>query len=316
MKIKFSIIIPIYNAEKYLHECLSSILNQDYKYFEVIMINDGSIDNSDKICQSYCIKDSRFKLVNQKNSGVSIARNKGIKLANGEFIIFIDSDDVLIDGALKIIEKNICDNDLLCYGYCKYYLDKEENILLKNYQFKNKEDCIKTIIYNQEVGGFLWNKCFKRDIINKKNILFDKNLHYCEDLLFVSEYLKYCNKLHYISKVLYKYRMRKSSVSFNLFSKKNVSMLKSYEKLINKYKGYDDVANRLKFLYIISYYKIKSIIPKNFEVNKSILKNERIVILKEKLNIKEKIIFIIIKYFNFFYRLLRLRKNNRLNLFE
>lgn len=313
---KFSIIIPIYNAEKYLDECLNSILSQDYKEFEVIMINDGSNDNSDKICQSYCIRDSRFKLVNQKNSGVSSARNKGIKLAKGEFIIFIDSDDVLIDSALKTIEENIFDNDLLCYGYSKCYLDREEDFLLKNYKFKNKMDYIKSIIYNQEIGGFLWNKCFKREIITNKNILFDRNLHYCEDLLFVSEYLNNSKKVSYVPKILYKYRMRRSSVSFNLFSEKNASILKSYEKLINKYKNYDNIENRLKFLYILSYYKLKSIIPKNFELNKSILSNESTIISGEKLSIKEKINFIIIKHFNLFYRLLRLRKNNKLNLFD
>ena len=159
---KFSIIVPIYNAEKYLSECLDSILFQNYEHFEVIMVDDGSTDNSNEICQFYCNKDDRFKLIVQKNQGVSSARNKALELVTGNFILFVDSDDILLSNSLKFIEKKIKDNDLLCFGYYKYYLNNQEAMILKNDFFKKKDDYLNAIIFNQEFGGYLWNKCFKQ----------------------------------------------------------------------------------------------------------------------------------------------------------
>ena len=252
----FSIIIPVYNAEKYLNECLNSILRQEYNNYEVIMINDGSTDNSKKICEDYCHINNRFKLINQKNMGVSLARNNGIKLANGKIILFVDSDDILMDGALNIIKNGIMDNDLLCYGYKEVYKNNHNNILLNKNDLNSKDIFLKSVYLTKEVGGYLWNKCFRADIIKKNKILFDTNLHYCEDLVFVIEYLKYCKKVYYLNKTLYMYRMRKSSVSYNFFNKKNITLLNSYKKLIDD--NIDvEISNRLKYNYLVNYYKLK-----------------------------------------------------------
>ena len=226
---KFSIIIPIYNAEKYLNKCLDSIISQKYNKYEVILINDGSVDNSKEICENYCKLNNQFKLINQKNQGVSSARNNGLKKSKGDLILFIDSDDILEENALEIIVDNFKKNDLLCFGYSELYKGKKNAVVFDKI-INDKNEIEKRIVLNDKIGGYLWNKCFRANIIKINNLLFDENLHFCEDLVFVVDYFKYCNKVKYINKILYIYRMRKGSVTFDFFNKKNISILNSYEK--------------------------------------------------------------------------------------
>lgn len=310
-----SIIIPIYNAERYLKDCLDSVIMQKYDNLEVILINDGSTDNSEKICREYVNKDKRIKLINQENKGVSAARNKGISTSAGEIILFIDADDLLADDAIQTIIDNIKDNDLLCYGYKEIYKNNDYNIILKSNIINNKELFFENVYLTKEIGGYLWNKCFRAEILKKNKVLFDTKLHYCEDLVFVTEYLKYCKKVKYINKVLYMYRMRKSSVSYNFFSKKNVTLLNSYKKLIDNNNNVK-INNRLQYNYLLSYYKLKKVISKDFNVEKSIINNEKTILKNENLNLKELLMFYLIKNFNWLYRFLRNEKNKRLKLYE
>lgn len=312
---KISIIIPIYNAERYLKECLDSIIYQKYQNIELILINDGSIDNSDIICKDYARKDKRIKLIKQKNSGVSSARNVGINVSTGTVILFVDSDDLLEDGAIEKIVNCIENNDLLCYGYKELYKNSCNNTVLEENFLINNDIFLKSVYLTKEVGGYLWNKCFRADIIKKNKILFDTNLHYCEDLVFVTEYLKYCKKVYYLNKTLYMYRMRKSSVSYNFFNKKNITLLNSYKKLIDD--NIDvEISNRLKYNYLVSYYKLKKLIPKDFLIDKDIIKNEKSILKNANLSIKELLTFYLIKHFNLLYRFLRNEKNKKLNLFD
>lgn len=311
---KFSVIIPVYNAERYLKECINSIIIQTYKNFELILVNDGSTDNSEEICQNYIKNDKRIKLINQKNSGVSSARNVGIKESTGALILFVDSDDSLEKDAIQTIVNNFDNNDLLCYGYKEVYRDYYNDVFSNN-NLNSKDLFLKSVYLTKEVGGYLWNKCFKADIIKKNKILFDTTLHYCEDLVFVTEYLKFCNKIHYLNKTLYMYRMRKSSVSYNFFCKKNITLLNSYKKLIDDNNDVE-ISNKLKYNYLISYYKLKKLIPKNFYINNDIIKNEKNILKNEKLNLNELFVFYLIKYFNWLYRFLRNKKNKKLKLFD
>ena len=127
---KISIIIPIYNSEKYLTHCLDSILKQTYQDFEVILVNDGSTDNSAKICDNYTITDARFKVIHKQNQGVSIARNTGISYAKGEYISFIDSDDWIENDYLKNMI-NVADSssDIIISGAICDYTDKQSKKL-------------------------------------------------------------------------------------------------------------------------------------------------------------------------------------------
>ena len=208
MMFKISIIIPIYNAEKYLQECLDSILCQDYQNYEIILINDGSSDDSERICMEYLKSDSRVKLINKKNEGVSSARNDGLDSANGDILLFVDSDDILEPNALQIIVDNIGDNDILCFGYKQLYKDKRINFLYDK-PLSGKEQFEKMVVMSDKVAGYLWNKVFRISIIKENKLKLNKDLHYCEDMVFVVQYLKYCKKVRYINKCLYLYRMRK-----------------------------------------------------------------------------------------------------------
>ena len=116
---KISIIVPVYNAEKYLVECLNSLVEQTYKNIEIILIDDGSIDNSAKICDEYAKKDERIKVVHQKNSGVSVARNNGLDMHTGDYVMFVDSDDWIELNTCEILINNIISNDkdILIYNY-------------------------------------------------------------------------------------------------------------------------------------------------------------------------------------------------------
>lgn len=311
---KFSIIIPIYNSDKYLKECLESIMNQNYDKYEVILINDGSKDNSKKICEKYCELNNRFKLINQENNGVSSARNNGIKEAKGDLILFIDSDDILEENALSFILDDFKQNDMLCFGYSILFKDHKNSVLCDQI-IKDKKEIEKRILLNDKIGGYLWNKCFKASIIKDNNILFDENLHYCEDLIFVMNYLKYCNNLMYINKILYMYRMRKSSVSYNFFNKKNVSLLNSYKILIDNVND-KKIVSKLKYNYLLNYYKLKKFISKDFWIDKDIIKNEKNILKNANLSKKELFIFYLVKHFNLLYRFLRSEKSKKLKLFD
>ena len=212
MKPLVSIIVPIYNAESFLDDCLESILKQTYENIEVLLIDDGSTDNSFSICEKYKNNDNRIKLIKQENSGVSITRNNGIKNANGEYIIFVDSDDVcdlkMVEILLqKSINKEvdyvlgnikIVDTELHDIGYC----DLPNGVYSKE-QYLKKILLVKDINY---VCGAPYSKLFKTSIIKNNNILFDVDLSYAEDFVFNLDYVKYAHKISTTSNVLYKYR--------------------------------------------------------------------------------------------------------------
>ena len=310
---KISIIIPIYNSEKYLKQCLESLKFQDYKNFEVIMINDGSTDSSQNICKLFSKNDDRFKLYNQKNSGVSKSRNSGLRKATGDIIMFVDSDDYLEQNAFSIIVKQLDRNDILCFAYNIIYKDKVQKIVLKNTTIR--EEIYKNIYYNNSIGGYLWNKVFRLDIIRKNKLQFNENIHFCEDLLFVCQYLKFCKNLYYFNKPLYNYRMRKSSVSFDFYNKKNISILNSFEFLAKLNKNDLNLYNEFCYKYLINYYKFKKIIKRSkFNMNSSILKLENKVVRQR--SIKDKIRFYILKYFNNLYIIIRKYKNSKLKLYD
>lgn len=311
---KISIIIPIYNGEKYLKECIDSVINQKYNNLEIILINDGSTDKTEKICLDYKKNDSRIIYIYQENSGVSAARNKGIEISSGNYIIFLDSDDSLELYAIEKINENIENTDLLCFGYRECYVDQKRDIIL-NENIYDKKEIEEKILITQTIGGYLWNKVFDARIIKENNIVFDNNIHFCEDLLFVINYFKYCEKTIYIKEILYNYKMRKSGASYNFFNKKSLGFLKTYEKIIKE----EDLNLKHKeifmYRYIFTYYKLRKIVDiEQFEPNKEIMIQEKRLFKQQEF--KEKIKFIIIKYFYSMFRILRCQKIKKLKLFE
>ena len=250
-----SIIIPIYNASKYLHECLDSIINQTYDNLEIILINDGSIDNSKDICEEYTKNNKRIKLYNQKNSGPSKARNKGLSLAKGKYIIFIDADDYI---ELDMIEKmyalaQIKDLDLVI---CSYNEIMDNDVIKKNIETK---ELFQDYLYGTEAGGYSWNKLVKRECI-KEN--FDEKLYIMEDLVFWNDNSKYINKIGLINEPLYNYRIISNSLVHNKsINKKFISSLDACNILIDsideKHKKY------YRLIYIHNYLYVRKYLKKN-----------------------------------------------------
>ena len=223
---KLSIIVPIYNVEKYLPRCIESILNQTFREFELILINDGSTDNCKEICEKYKKIDSRIIVVNKKNGGVSSARNFGIDISRGEYIGFVDPDDFIDANMYEILfnTANSYNSDMVICDYYKvseYDIKKYEEIQLNNkgiiVENINNIDAIERILTVGEKFIVPWNKIYKRRLF--------ENLRYNEGMIYEDEFLAYrilyrCNKVSIINSSLYYYVQRKGSIVNSTFSSK------------------------------------------------------------------------------------------------
>ena len=223
---KLSIIVPIYNVEKYLSRCIESILNQTFREFELILINDGSTDNFKEICEKYKKIDSRIIVVNKKNGGVSSARNFGIDISRGEYIGFVDPDDFIDSNMYEILFNiiNLYQSDIVICDYYKvseYNIKKYEEIQLNNkgiiVENINNIDAIERILTVGEKFIFAWNKIYKRRLF--------ENLRYNEGMIYEDEFLAHrilyrCNKVSIINSSLYYYVQRKGSIVNSRFSSK------------------------------------------------------------------------------------------------
>ena len=236
-----SVIVPVYNVEEYLEECLESIKRQTYTDIEVILVNDGSIDRSKEICERYCEKDSRFKLVNQENKGLSGARNRGMLESKGEFISFVDSDDVLKKDMLEQLMKQMTSEDIDIVE-CWYTNEKQELELSipKNvktiFQGDSKEAlvslCKDNIVRLNAVA-----KLFRRQVI--VNFPFLEGLFY-EDVYGGIGILKHIRKMVKINYIGYYYRVRQGSIMNREFNIKNLDLFTICDKLEQLYQGDTD----------------------------------------------------------------------------
>lgn len=205
---QISVIVPVYNAEKYLKQCIDSILSQDFTDFELLLIDDGSKDSSGSICDKYEQKDKRIKVFHKKNGGVSSARNLGIDKAQGEYITFIDSDDYI--NPYYIATLMSCPTaDLVVIG-CKM-LDKNKCIKLEyTYQesiLSTRKDIARCLsqTLNQLPFWAPWCKLFKREIIKQHTIYFNTQIRQFEDSIFLHVYLLYCKTIALRSGTAYNY---------------------------------------------------------------------------------------------------------------
>lgn len=190
---KFSIIVPIYNTEKYLPKCLDSLVNQTYKNIEIICINDGSTDNSLKILEKYAQKDEHIKIINQENQGVSIARNVGINNATGDYILFVDADDWIETNTCDILNKNIEKNN--------------SDLIIFNAYIAKQNQCNLGFCCNQEsiMYSSMWSICYKREFLNQNNIRFPQNIKIAEDHVFRLNALSCSKNIKILPDYLYYY---------------------------------------------------------------------------------------------------------------
>ena len=215
-KVKVSIVIPVYNATKYLAKCLDSVINQSYKDIEIVLVNDGSTDNSGQICDSYAKKDKRIIVFHQNNTGVSIARNNGINNSHGEYVIFIDSDDLIHPEYIQKLVNNV-NNDILPVCQIEKF---QSEVSFLNYNKEEVMELDKNHFVELCKMSLLNTPCCKLydlDIIKKNKINFKPNLSLGEDLLFNLDYLKYINKIIVIKQKLYYYRKNEKSSLSSLY---------------------------------------------------------------------------------------------------
>lgn len=209
----FSIIVPVYNAGKYINDCLDSIISQSFANWECILVDDGSEDDGGSVCDEFANTDSRFVVVHKQNEGVSRARNTGLEKSRGHWLVFIDSDDYIQKDYLSNIEKCISsDVDFVLTGYTEF---QEDEIIRKAcyqygvYKSEEKKEIISTILSS----GTPWAKAYKNEIVKRNNLWFDKNLSISEDRLFLYNYLPYVNSICVTDKSAYYYRHTPNSIS-------------------------------------------------------------------------------------------------------
>lgn len=213
----FSIILPCYNLEKYIKKSIESILNQTYKEFELIIVDDGSTDESLNIIQSFQKEDERIKLIKKSNGGVSTARNMGIKEATGEYILFFDGDDLIEKNTLEILKENFDRNktDMVSFGYKK--IDSGTLDTLKHYssnKFDSKKftgtDFLKKFLL-KKIDQHICSFGVKKKVLDTNNLYFDENTHRGEDIEFQIKCMSKCRSVLYLDKELFFYCMRQGS---------------------------------------------------------------------------------------------------------
>lgn len=210
MSKKISVIVPMYNAEKSVKKCIDSIVKQTYSNLEIILVNDGSKDKTEEICNNFVKKDKRIKYFYKENSGVSETRNYGLNNASGDFIAFVDADDYLEKNMYETMLNMMDDADVIICDYFNIIDNKKNNIdeKFEDYcTFDSLEELIKSVD-NKKVSRYInspWNKLIKNELVNSKNIRFDSKISLGEDLIFNIQYMKSAKKIKIINKKLYNY---------------------------------------------------------------------------------------------------------------
>lgn len=272
--VKLSIVIPIYNAEKYLKKCIESIISNKDTEIEVILINDGSKDESNNICREYLFKDNRITYFNRENNGCSATRNFGIQKAKGEYVWFIDSDDYIekdsIEKILKILgEKK---SELLIFGYFNVRNGKVlEKIIPKKIDTKLE-------VYSQmEIFNSPWNKVYNLKLLKENNIFFPEDCHMGEDMAFNFKYLYFCKKISIIEEGFYNY-VATGGVTSNINKKKEIFLA-----FDNIYKFYIQKKDFVKLKDILKEYYKKHAIFYSYEMilTSNLSKKEKLKKLKE-----------------------------------
>lgn len=261
-----SIIIPVYNKEKYLDKCIQSAVNQDYNKIEIIIINDGSKDNSEKIINEWVKKDKRIKYLSQENKGVSCARNKGISISKGEYIFFLDADDILTENAITSLVQYIngINPDIIIGNF----YEKRNNQIIKKQETKNKlykgsdlyltNTILDMFVTNHRYMATAGNKLYNINFIKKNEIMFKDNV-IAEDRLF--NLMCYVNnpKIYVVNEYTYIYNIIENSRSrkiFKNFYEENISLIYFFYEYLNKKSLFSKYKRLFELNVIFDVYKL------------------------------------------------------------
>ena len=235
-----SVIVPVYNVERYLEECLNSIQDQTYTDIEVILVNDGSTDGSQAICEHYCQIDKRFRLMNQSNKGQSVARNNGVTASKGEFIAFVDSDDIILPNYLETLMQHMGEDVDIVES--KFTVNKNEFFAKNSKEIEilfegNSEEAVK-VVPNHLLSVNPVTKLYRRAIVEA--------VPYLEELIFEDIYsgigmLKYIRNIVKIDYVGYYYRQHATSTMHRKFTEKNLDVFTVSDKLIDLYSDREEL---------------------------------------------------------------------------
>ena len=215
-----SIIIPVYNSEKFLPRISDCLLSQTCADFEALFVDDGSTDSSLQLLEEYATRDPRFKVFHQENSGVSAARNLGLENVRGEFVTFIDSDDYVADNYCEWILQNVGDLDLLVFQAEKHFSDGCGEIKISKLVTCEEKNAVEECLCFLHSGrddqfGWPWNKTFRNDIIRHHDLRFPEGISWFEDEVFMLRYAQYVRKMEVKDEVLYHYVIREGSLTTN-----------------------------------------------------------------------------------------------------
>lgn len=288
-----SIIVPVYNSEKYLKKCLNSIVYQTYTNIEIICVNDGSTDESSKIIEEFKSKDKRIKVINQENRGLAEARNTGIKNIKGEFVAFLDSDDWLQEDFYKLLISRICqDNSDIAVGETHYYYDDKisKNEWVNYYNFKNDKLIIKNVEDKQNLiySCACWNKVYRTSLIKDNDLWFPKGL-YIEDVPFTFTAICLSKKVSLVHNAILYYRQHNESIMSKIFSFQRIfdifEIYKICDKLLDSMKL--DKELKIKYNYILDNFKIFNLNGYYLACNKKYKKKFRkeFILILKKMNI-------------------------------
>lgn len=226
MKPRLSIIVPVYNVEQYLRKCVDSILNQTFKEFELILVDDGSTDGSSRICDDYKEKDDRICVLHKENGGVSDARNYGIDHSNGEYIAFVDSDDWIDDGMYESMMSAIVENDadIAVCGHRVVTADGqiEETVVFEEPILLTGAEATIEILKDERMPSFAWNKLYKKRLF--KDIRFPKERIY-EDTAVIYRYFDMAKRVYVLNRVYYNYLRRPGSLCLSQTNEKAVKRI-------------------------------------------------------------------------------------------
>lgn len=232
---KISVIVPVYNAEDYIHQCINSVVKQTYTDFELILVDDGSKDMSAEICDEYAQKDNRISVIHQENSGVSAARNAGLDAAKGEYIAFLDSDDWFdLSFLQKCMERiNSSDYDMCVTGFCLTNGNvKTSRTFGKEISFESRSvtpNCVKELLEHSLISN-IWAKLYRRQVIGETR--FDTDVNFGEDLRFCFEILKKNISVTVLDWAGYFYRLTPTGLTSNRVNEKKCrSVVKTYQYL-------------------------------------------------------------------------------------
>lgn len=260
-----TIIVPVYNVEKYIKECINSLINQTYKNIEIILVDDGSKDNSGKICDDYATLDHRIKVIHKKNEGLGYARNSGLKVAQGKFVTFVDSDDKaendLVENLIEGINESNCDT---CIGGYKRISEKGIVNFVERYtdeEFNGKD--VYNKLFTRMLGSApekhdairmsVWNVLYSMEIIRNYNIIFPSERKLIsEDIIWDSEYYKHAKHVRVINSTAYNYRITPGSLT----QKYKPDMLKKicvlYNEMNSRLSGDENKVSRLQRQFFVN----------------------------------------------------------------